>query len=131
MFQCALSIALCISIMLFIRAYMFTVFTVNGTDIRPELRNGDRVLVNRLSRADLRRGEYVVFGDSAYYAGRIVLVPGDTIVCRGSKYVIPTRCCKICDCKECRCYLITTGNTKLLVRHSKIIGRAYRIFPFR
>ena len=74
--------------MLFIRAYMFTVFTVNGTDIRPELQNGDRVLVNRLSRADLRRGEYVVFGDSTYYAGRIVLVPGDTIVCRGSKYVV-------------------------------------------
>ena len=117
--------------MLFVRAHVFTVFTVNSTDIKPELRKGDRVLVNRMSRADFRRGEYIVFGDSTYYVGRIILVPGDTIVYRGGKYVIPAQCSKNCDCNECRCYLITTGSTKLLVHRSKIIGRAYRIFPFR
>ena len=117
--------------MLLVRAYVFTPFTVTDQDVFPELRKGDRVLVNRLSCDNFKRGEYVIFGDSIYYIGRIVLIPKDTIVYHGGKYVIPNQCCKICDCEACKSYLVTTGNAKLLVRQHRIVGRVYRIFPFR
>lgn len=122
--------AFCIVAMLFVRAYVFTVFTVTAPDLHPTWQQGSRVLVNRLSRNYLKRGEYVVFGDTTYYIGCITALPGDTLTYRNSRYIIPRRCCNNCDCDACQYYMVTTGKSHLLVRHGKIIGRARHIFPF-
>ena len=130
-----------------VRTYAFTVFTVPAGGLPPQLKAGNRVVVNRIDCDFFNRGEVVVFTDSvfapvenqgqsqvrkfvskAYFIGRIEKLPGDTILVDTVKYVIPTVCCRRCGCKDCRFYLLKTPTGQQLVHKHQMIGKAYKLF---
>ena len=134
-------IALGLSLLLVwaVRTYAFTVFTVPAGGLPPQLKAGNRVIVNRIDCDFFNRGDVVVFRDSvtyqrrkivaeAYFIGRIEKLPGDTILVDTVKYIIPTVCCKRCGCKDCRFYLLKTPAGQHLVHKHQMIGKAYKLF---
>lgn len=142
-------IALGLSLLLVwaVRTFAFTVFTVPAGGLPPQLKAGNRVIVNRIDCDFFNRGEVVVFTDSvfapvknqgqsqvrkfvskAYFIGRIEKLPGDTILVDTVKYVIPTVCCRRCGCKDCRFYLLKTPTGQQLVHKHQMIGKAYKLF---
>ena len=142
-------IALGLSLLLVwaVRTFAFTVFTVPAGGLPPQLKAGNRVVVNRIDCDFFNRGEVVVFTDSvfapvenqgqsqvrkfvskAYFIGRIEKLPGDTILVDTVKYVIPTVCCRRCGCKDCRFYLLKTHTGQQLVHKHQMIGKAYKLF---
>ena len=142
-------IALGLSLLLVwvVRTFAFTVFTVPAGGLPPQLKAGNRVIVNRIDCDFFNRGDVVVFTDSvfapvenqgqsqvrkfvskAYFIGRIEKLPGDTILVDTVKYVIPTVCCRRCGCKDCRFYLLKTPTGQQLVHKHQMIGKAYKLF---
>ena len=142
-------IALGLSLLLVwaVRTFAFTVFTVPAGGLPPQLKAGNRVVVNRIDCDFFNRGEVVVFTDSvfapvenqgqsqvrkfvskAYFIGRIEKLPGNTILVDTVKYVIPTVCCRRCGCKDCRFYLLKTPTGQQLVHKHQMIGKAYKLF---
>ena len=142
-------IALVLSLLLAwaVRTYVFTIFSVPQGGLPPQLKAGNRVVVNRIDCDFFNRGEVVVFTDSvfapvenqgqsqvrkfvskAYFIGRIEKLPGDTILVDTVKYVIPTVCCRRCGCKDCRFYLLKTPTGQQLVHKHQMIGKAYKLF---
>ena len=142
-------IALGLSLLLVwaVRTFAFTVFTVPAGGLPPQLKAGNRVIVNRIDCDFFNRGEVVVFTDSvfapvenqgqsqvrkfvskAYFIGRIEKLPGDTILVDTVKYVIPTVCCRRCGCKDCRFYLLKTPTGQQVVHKHQMIGKAYKLF---
>ena len=130
-----------------VRTYAFTVFTVPAGGLPPQLKAGNRVIVNRIDCDFFNRGDVVVFRDSvfapdknqgqsqvrkfvskAYFIGRVEKLPGDTILVDTVKYVIPTVCCRRCGCKDCRFYLLKTPTGQQLVHKHQMIGKAYKLF---
>ena len=122
-----------------VRTYAFTVFTVPAGGLPPQLKAGNRVIVNRIDCDFFDRGEVVVFRDSvtyqrrkivaeAYLIGRIEKLPGDTIRIDTVQYIIPTVCCKRCGCKDCRFYLLKTPTGQQVVHKHQMIGKAYKLF---
>ena len=126
-----------------VRTYVFTVFSVPAGGLPPQLKAGNRVIVNRMNCDNFLRSEIVVFADSVAvqlknqsrrvatqfcYIGRIEKLPGDTIRLDTLRYVIPTVCCKRCGCKDCRYYLVRTSKGQQLVHKHQMIGRAYKLF---
>lgn len=122
-----LTLAVATLIVVLVRACLFTVFTVTA-DLGPALRKGDRVLVNRIGDTRLHRGELMVFYTTEPCIGQVVAVPGDTIVLRSGRYVIPYRCCDRCLCPDCKLYLVNTGQSRILVHRHQVLGPAYRLF---
>ena len=142
-------IALGLSLLLVwaVRTFAFTVFTVPAGGLPPQLKAGNRVIVNRIDCDFFNRGEVVVFTDSvfapvenqgqsqvrkfvskAYFIGRVEKLPGDTILVDTASYIIPTVCCKRCGCKDCRFYLLKTPTGQQLVHKHQMIGKAYKLF---
>ena len=134
-------IALGLSLLLVwvVRTYAFTVFTVPAGGLPPQLKAGNRVIVNRIDCDFFNRGDVVVFRDSvtyqrrkivaeAYFIGRVEKLPGDTILIDTVKYIIPTVCCKRCGCKDCRFYLLKTPTGQQVVHKHQMIGKAYKLF---
>ena len=117
--------------MLAIRAYAFTIFTVPNETLKPALKEGDRVVVNRLSRAHFNVGDVVLVDRTRQILGRIIAVPGDTITIKGDKYLIPKICHEKCQCACCHYYLLGVGNRQVLVQQGDIIGRAYLLFRWK
>lgn len=130
-----------------VRTYAFTVFTVPAGGLPPQLKAGNRVIVNRIDCDFFNRGEVVVFTDSvfaldknqgqsqvrkfvskAYFIGRIEKLPGDTILVDTASYIIPVVCCRRCGCKDCRFYLLKTPTGQQLVHKHQMIGKAYKLF---
>ena len=122
-----------------VRTFAFTVFTVPAGGLPPQLKAGNRVIVNRIDCDFFNRGEVVVFRDSVtyqrrkivaevYFIGRIEKLPGDTIRIDTVQYIIPTVCCKRCGCKDCRFYLLKTPTGQQVVHKHQVIGKAYKLF---
>ena len=130
-----------------VRTFAFTVFTVPAGGLPPQLKAGNRVIVNRIDCDFFNRGEVVVFTDSvfapvknqgqsqvrkfvseAYFIGRIEKLPGDTVRIDTASYIIPVVCCKRCGCKDCRFYLLKTPTGQQLVHKHQMIGKAYKLF---
>ena len=122
-----------------VRTFAFTVFTVPAGGLPPQLKAGNRVIVNRIDCDFFNRGEVVVFRDSvtyqrrkivaeAYFIGRVEKQPGDTIRIDTVQYIIPTVCCKRCGCKDCRFYLLKTPTGQQVVHKHQMIGKAYKLF---
>lgn len=134
-----------------IRTYFYTVSTVTA-DLGQTLRSGDRVLVNKVGKHTFRRGDLMVFHPADWPAtdqdstdmdprlqavavdstslmiGQVTAVPGDTILMRHGRYVIPVRCCERCGSLDCKLYLVTTGKGRQLVHLHQVVGSAHRIF---
>ena len=142
-------IALGLSLLLVwaVRTFAFTVFTVPAGGLPPQLKAGNRVIVNRIDCDFFNRGDVVVFTDSvfapvknqgqnqprkfvteAYFIGRIEKLPGDTIRIDTVQYIIPTVCCRRCGCKDCRFYLLKTPAGQQVVHKHQMIGKAYKLF---
>ena len=149
-----ISLVLALLLAWVIRTYAFTVYSVPSGGLPPHLKEGNRVIVNRIDCDRFDRGETIVFTDSvecvvtpkskytgrsmegyrsrgwkeAFFIGRIVRLPGDTIRLGKSQYIIPTICCERCGCKDCRYYLVKTAGGETLVHKHQIVGKAYKIF---
>ena len=142
-------IALGLSLLLVwaVRTFAFTVFTVPAGGLPPQLKAGNRVVVNRIDCDFFNRGEVVVFTDSvfapvenqgqsqvrkfvskAYFIGRIEKLPGDTVRIDKASYIIPVVCCRRCGCRDCRFYLLKTPTGQQLVHKHQMIGKAYKLF---
>ena len=122
-----IALAACIALMLVIRTYGFALYTIPDDSLKPMLAKGQRVLVNKLSRNELKQGDAVVFGTGGEkMAGRIVAVPGDTVDVDGEQYLIPPRCQIDYDCDYCRLYLIATGRRQVLVPAGTVVGTVFR-----
>ena len=142
-------IALGLSLLLVwvVRTFAFTVFTVPAGGLPPQLKAGNRVIVNRIDCDFFNRGEVVVFTDSvfapvenqgqsqvrkfvskAYFIGRVEKLPGDTVRIDTASYIIPVVCCRRCGCKDCRFYLLKTPTGQQLVHKHQMIGKAYKLF---
>ena len=117
--------------MLTVRAYVFTIFTVPDASLQPALRQGDRILVNKWTRADFKAGDIVLFSRHGQRLGRIVAVPGDTIEAYGNEYLIPKACHEHCQCGTCRYYLLHAGPSRILVQQEDIIGKAHFLFRWK
>ena len=117
-----------LALMLVIRAFVATIYTVPDNSMKPFLAQGDRVLVNRLSRHTLGKGDLVVFSDTCNYIGRIEAIPGDTIFWAGEQFLIPNRCHAKCKCDECHIFLVNMGRGQSLVSRGDIIGKAHLMF---
>lgn len=113
-----------------VRALAFTIYTV-PTDISPELKRGNRVVVNKLARTNVKVGDLVVFRKKEDYIGKVEAVPGDTVMLDTACYVLPQTCCAYCDCAECRLYMVSMGKQRVLVRRHEMVGKAYRLFRWR
>ncbi len=125
-----LMLAIAALVMLAIRTYAFTIYTVSDAALSPDLDINNRVLVNKLSRKNFVKGSLMVFRSDADYIGRVTSLPGDTIEIGGERYVLPNTCgCRDCKCVEGNCYIVDMGKRKSVVRYHDIIGKAYRIFP--
>ncbi len=124
-----MSLVLALLVAWAIRTYVFTVFSVPAGGLPPQLKEGNRVIVNRIDCDVFDRGEVVVYTDSVNcFIGRVAKLPGDTLSLDTCRYVIPTVCCKRCGCKDCRYYLVRTANGAELVHKHQIVGKAYKIF---
>ena len=134
-------IALGLSLLLVwvVRTYAFTVFTVPAGGLPPQLKAGNRVIVNRIDCDFFNRGDVVVFRDSvtyqrrkivaeAYFIGRVEKLPGDTIRIDTVQYIIPMVCCRRCGSKDCRFYLLKTPSGQQVVHKHQMIGKAYKLF---
>ena len=122
-----LALIVALALMLAVRAFIFTVYTV-PFDLNRQFRKGDRVVVNRLQHSHLKRGEVIVFGDSIPLIGLVKAVPGDTLTIGRDRYLIPRRCCDRCPCPNCHFYLVHTGSSEMLVHEYQIVGKAFRLF---
>lgn len=122
-----IALAIAAALLLVVRSYLFTVYTVT-TGLDSQLRQGDRVLVNKWSQDSVRRGDLLVFSTHATLIGRVVSVPGDTIRFNHSRYLIPQVCCHRCLCPDCKLYLVNTGSTRMLVHKHQVVGHATRLF---
>ena len=113
-------------VMLAIRAYVFTIYTV-PVNVDIHIHKGDRVGVLHWLCSDIERGDVVVFGDSIKQIGKIKAVPGDSVVVNGEKYLIPHQCCHRCKSTDCHTYLLlvrqrcSCRNTICLARHGDFI----------
>lgn len=114
-------------VMLFIRAFAFTIYSV-PTDIDTHLRRGDRILVNRLSHTGLQKGDLVVVNDSLPWAARIQALPGDTLLVGQQAFVLPVRCCPRCRSRECMTYLVAANGRRVIIQQHDIQGKARRLF---
>ena len=122
-------VVLCVAIVILfaVRARVFTLYTVPA-DLRSVLRKGDRVLVNRMACDGFSRGDLVVFQRQGVHVGRIIYLPGDTIVLRGAAYVVPSVCCWRCPCADCHFYIVDIGNKNTVVHTHEMMGRASKLF---
>lgn len=104
------SLAVGLLVVAVVRSLLVTTFVISGASMQPSLNDGDRVLVSRLERTDLHRGDVVVFDATRAYGGvpvdsglasrvadavrfvlgmnadtdhvkRVIGVPGDHVVC--------------------------------------------------
>ena len=155
-FKFILSLVLALLLAWAIRTYAFTVFSVPVGGLPPQLKEGNRVIVNRLDCDNFKRGDQVVFADSVecesneavssitgrsfemnrtykfweerLFIGRIVKMPGDTIQIHGTRYEIPSICCDRCGCRDCKYFLVRTCSGLQLVHKHQMIGKAYKLF---
>ena len=123
--QALLLVATCVllvGLMLLVRRYCFTIYADPVT--------GDRVVVNRLDHNSFEKGDRVVFAQKdTSYIGFVEALPGDTIMLKGEKYLIPTRCiCRGTDCVYCRYSLVNTPSGATLVSQFAMTGKAYKLY---
>ncbi|GGT29573.1 signal peptidase I [Streptomyces chromofuscus] len=84
-----LTVLVCLVFALLLNTFVAQPFRIPSGSMQPELRIGDRVLVNKLAYrfgAQPRRGDVVVFDGTGYfgnadYVKRVVGVGGDHVVC--------------------------------------------------
>lgn len=98
--------------MLAFRFLAFTIYTVNGRELEPVFKQGDRIMVNRwsyglrtggghslfpfsrLMRSNIRRGDIVAFDNPSDSAGGVFVcrckaLPGDTVATQSGPFIIP------------------------------------------
>jgi len=69
-----------VSSALIIRFYFFEVYSVVSTSMKPNLIEGDYILVNKLKNKNLHRGSIYAFEkDNEIYVKRLVALPGDIL----------------------------------------------------
>lgn len=89
-------LALTLAIVLPVRAYVAQPFIVSGNSMDPTFKNNEYLIVDELSYRlrEPERGEVVVFKfpkqPSAHFIKRIIGLPGETVIIKGSKVTIDT-----------------------------------------
>ena len=124
-----LALTVMLLVMLAVRAWAFTIYQVTTSDLHPEVRKGDRMIVNRLG-CTYDKGKYVVFGKKEAFIGKVLAVPGDTVSISGKDYLLPTRC-PLCNSNHHRYYMVSVGKQEMLIHQADIIGTAHRLWPIQ
>ena len=124
-----LALTVMLLVMLAVRAWAFTIYQVTTSDLHPEVRKGDRMIVNRLG-CTYDKGKYIVFGKKEAFIGKVLAVPGDTVSISGKDYLLPTRC-PLCNSNHHRYYMVSVGKQETLIQQTAIIGPADRLWPIR
>ena len=81
-----------------------------------------------MARDSFSRGDLVVFQRQGAHVGRIVNLPGDTVVLQGAAYVVPSVCCTRCGCDDCRFYIVSLGVENMVIHTHELMGRASKLF---
>jgi len=134
--------AVAFALMIFVRATGFTIYTIGGEALEPELMSGDRVLVNRWSyglrtggggslfsygrvcRQRVKPGDLVAFEDPRdSLSGSVLIcrckaVPGDTVVHGGHTIVVPG----VDDCADADYYWMQALNPQTDSLDSRLLG---------
>ena len=114
-------------IMLVVRAYVFTIYTVPA-DIDRHIVKGNRVGVLHWLCSDIQRGDVVVYGDSIKNIGKVKAVPGDSVVINGIGYLIPKQCCSRCNSSDCHTFMLVVSGKETLVQKHDMLGKAWRLY---
>lgn len=133
-FKFLLALIIATLVMLAVRTFIFTIYTVPNQDWRPDFEAGDRVVVNRISNAPILKGDIIAFTDTVKITtniGRVLHLPGDTIKYGKELYRIPLICCRRCGCKDCKLYLVRIGKQRVLVHKHQIIGKAKKLYHLK
>ena len=132
-------------VMLAFRALVFTIYTVEGADMAPLFRNGDRVMVNRwsyglrtggtgifsygrIARQAVDRDDVIAVDDSLGHVllCRCMAQPSDTVSMEGRTIIVPGTA--TCAHQDYYCVRPLGSNTKTMLLPEKyIIGRAFLI----
>lgn len=125
----ALALVVASLVMIAVRAFAFTVYSVPADRLVRDYRQGDRVIVNKLERAEFAKGDNIIFTDSTTdYLGTVVAIPGDTIYYKGKLYLIPQSCCEHCPSPDCKYYLVESSGERQLIHKHLFIGKTYWLF---
>lgn len=80
------AIVIALVVVVVIRMFLFTTYSVDGLSMDPTFEEGDRVIVNKFiyNLTDVERDDIVVFDshNDAAYVKRVIGVPGDTVEMR-------------------------------------------------
>ena len=83
LFEWAVAIVVAVVVVLLIQKFLFTTYTVSGDSMYPTLKNGEKVIVNRIGYkvSDIDNGDVIVFHANANddYVKRVIGKPGDTV----------------------------------------------------
>lgn len=124
-------LAAAVLLLFLIRTEVCTVVSINDNELAPSLKANDKVLVYRLKKDDVKKDEWVAYGDSTLHIGQVKALPGDTIQIDSLQYQIPDTCCSRCDCEGCQLILIKAGKTETLVKRKHLRGHIYRLFNLK
>lgn len=139
MLKFLVALAVAFVAMMTFRALVFTIYTVPGSQLEPEFKAGDRVMVNRWSYGlrtgddglfsygrlcwqSVSNGDFVAVDDSLgnVSIGCCTALPGDTIRWQERTIVVPGKQ----NCAKHNYYMIDRLG---LVREEQIIGRVFLI----
>ncbi|MFT4413656.1 signal peptidase I [Fredinandcohnia humi] len=86
----AKSIFIALGVVVVLRTFLFSPYTVEGSSMDPTLHNKEKVFVNKFNVSNhFERGEIVIIkGDSKNYVKRIIGLPGDTIEMKKDQLLI-------------------------------------------
>ncbi|MCR4854205.1 MAG: S26 family signal peptidase [Prevotella sp.] len=132
--QCILFIVNCAflaAIVWLVHRYAFCVVRATSDELSPAVVKGERLLVNKLQRDDIHKGDLLVFGTDSAYIGVVINVPGDTVRTDSTAFLLPIRCCDRCKSSNCQPYLVQMGQAVTLVYHADVIGQAYSLSLFK
>jgi signal peptidase I len=77
------AILIALAVVILVRIFLFTTYSVDGLSMDPTLEDGDRVIVNKFiyDISDIDRDDVIVFDShqDASYVKRVIGVPGDTV----------------------------------------------------
>ena len=126
-------------VMMAFRALVFTIYTVPGSQLEPDFKAGDRVMVNRWSYGlrtggsglfsygrlcwqAIEKGDYVAVDDTLgnVSIGCCTALPGDTVKWKERTIIVPGKA----NCAKQDYYMIDRLG---LVREEQVIGRVFLI----
>ena len=111
-------------LLLLVQKFAFGMFRVTSETLSPTVEKGQHVLVNKLRRHHIGRGDLIAFRRDSAYLGVVTHLPGDTLHLDSLSLPLPTGGCPICHSTDCQPFVVKTGNGFTVIRRAEIVGSA-------